>query len=270
MPDNKTVDNIPNGDAHKSDGSPSADAGSVDVSVFDNMSVEELKEQLAEKSKSFNALHTKMGEMSGELGQLRSFRKEIEGESRLAEAVSAVKSLVEEKNKEPELDYEAFEAEIMAKAEENPSEAFKDLLRTTNSWQLESENKLKSQHEKEMAEVREQLSALAEAYQTTTDDYKENKELIETLRKDGGMTLAKATQLAKEIRSKMPESQNATPPASVNPTRTVIQDKSNAQPWTNEDVQRWQAEGRSEQFIEMMKWKRERDAGLSDKDKEQF
>lgn len=267
MPADETVDNFPNGEAHAKDGT-APETDNADGSIFDNMTPDELKAAFLEKEKSYKELHSKVGQMSGELGQLRQLRKEMEGESKLADAVSAVKALVADKDKKPEFDYEAYEASLAEKMAENPAEAAKDLLRTVNSWMNQDRAKLKGESVSEIQALKAQLKELSEAVETTTPDYNENKELIEKLRSKG-MSIKDAKAFAKEIRETMPQGERRIVPTGINPTRVASSEKSKPVV-SKDDIERWKSEGRSEDFIANMMWKRERDAKLTQAEKENF
>jgi hypothetical protein len=267
MPEDKP-ETTSQADASTQNGS-APDTDNAEGSLFDNMTSEEQKSAFAEKAKSFDELHAKMGQMSGELGELRSFRKESEGESKLASAVSAVKDLVAEKEKKPELDYEAFEAQILEEAAENPGEAMKKFMRVNSSWADRDKAELKAEHEKEMGDIKSQISVLAEAYQTTTPDYQENKELIEKFR-GKGMSIADAKVMAKEIRDMLPESQRTTPPSGVDTSRTVIPERKQTEArYSVEEIADMKAR-MPEEVVEALIQKAERDSGLTAKQKEDF
>jgi len=255
-------------DASTQDGSaPNTD--NAEESLFDNMTSEELKAALVEKDKGYKELHGKMGQMSGELGELRSFRKESEGDAKLADTLSAVKDMVAEKNKEPERDYEAFEAEIIAEAQENPGEAMKRFMRANSSWSAQDKQALQSQHEKEMAEIKAQVGVLADAYQTTTDDYKENKELIEKFRSKG-MSIADAKAMAKDVREMIPV-ERTTPPSGIDPTRTIVPDskKQTEARYSAEEIADMKAR-LPDDVVDALIEKANRDSNLTDKEKEDF
>lgn len=256
-------------EASTKDGS-APDTDNAEGSIFENMTPEELRAALAEKDKSYKELHSKVGQMSGELGELRTLRERVENDNKLATVLETAQQLASKKDDEPKFDYEEWENKIVEKAAENPGEALKEALRTMGSWDKQVEQGIESKYQGVIDELRSQVSSLAEVVETTTPDYQQNKELIEKFKKEYGMDTKKAKALAKEVRDMVPESQRAEPPVGVTPSRVVPPQKKEEKPWTDDDVQRWQAEGRSEQFIDMMKAKRERDAQLTPEDRENF
>ena len=269
MPEDKSETTSLEGASTTKDGS-APDKDNAEGSIFDNMTPEELKSALSEKAKSYDELHSKVGQMSGELGELRSFRKEVAGESKLADAVSAVKEMVAEKAKEPELDYEAWEAKMMAEYDENPAETFKKAMRAQSSWSAQDKKSLEEKYEAKFSDLEKRYEQMGETLETTTEDYKENKELIEKLRAKG-MSVKDAKAFAKDIRENlMPDAERTPPPGGISPTRVVAPEQKDVKPWTDDDVARWTAEGRSETFIANMKAKWERDANLTDKEKGEF
>jgi len=271
MPEEKTVGSVPDGDVHTKDGSESAGAGSSEETIFDNKTPEEIKALAIEKDKEHRELSTKMGQISGELSELRNFRKDAEGESKLAEAVTAVKDMVADNNKEPKLDYDAWEAGVLAEYEENPQEALKKFMRARSSWAAEDLKGVEDKYGKLVSELQSQIGTLTEAYQTTTDDYKENRELIDTLRKDTGLSVAKATALAKTIRDQMPEAQRTTPPSGIDPTRTIVPDskKQTEARYSAEEIAEMKAR-LPDDVVDALIEKANRDSNLTDKEKEDF
>jgi hypothetical protein len=268
MPEQETVDTVLNEDAHTEDGSaPVTD--NAEGTIFDNMTPEELKVAVLEKEKSYKELHSKVGQMSGELGELRSFRKEAEGDNKLASVLTSVKDLVAEKDKKPAFDYPAWEKELMDEAQENPAAAMQKFMRANASWSAQDKKELQTQHDKEMGAIREQLMSLGEVVQTTTPDYQENKELIEKLR-EKGMSIADAKVFAKDIKAEYAPATRQEPPGGINPNRVVAPERKPEAAVTPEEIQAWKDAGETEAFIESMKWKRNRDANLTDDEKGDF
>jgi len=266
MPDEKT-ETTTQAVASTEDGSaPTLD--NAEESLFENMTPEELRVELSNKDKSYKELHSKVGQMSGELGELRKIREKAEMDGKLASVLDVANQLVADKNKEPERNYEEWEAKIIEEAQENPAEALKKAMRAQSAWSAEDRKAIEDKYGSVISELKSQISGLAEKYETTTPDYQENKELIEKFRSKG-MNVADAKAMAKEVRETLtPE--RTQPPQGVNPTRTVTPDKPAEKPWTDEDVQKWERQGESPEFIEKMKEKRERDAILTDEEKENF
>jgi len=266
MPEDKP-ETTSQADASTQNGSaPNTD--NAEGSLFDNKTSEEIKAIAVEKDRQYSELHAKMGQMSGELGELRSFRKEAEGESKLASAVSAVKDLVAEKNKTPEQDYEAWEAGVLAEYEENPAEALKKFMRAKSAWGAQDLKGVEDKYSVIVDELRSQISVLNESYQTTTDDYKENKELIEKFR-GKGMSIADAKVMAKEVRDMLPEVHRTTPPSGVDTSRTVIPERKKAERYSAEEQADMKARLPEGVFDALMQ-KADRDANLTDDQKEDF
>jgi DNA repair exonuclease SbcCD ATPase subunit len=229
-----------------------------------------LKAKLLEREKSYKELHSKVGQMSGELGELRKLREQVATDDKLAKVLEAATSLAAKREEKPAFDWDAYEASLADRMAEDPKEATKDLLKTMNAWMVQDREKVKGEAVKEIQTLKEQLSQVMEIVETTTDDYKENKELIEKLRKDGGLSVKKAKALAKELRDLMPASQRATPPTGISPTRVVPPEKRQELPYTDEDIKSLRDAGESEEVIEALKAKWVRDAQLSDMDRKRF
>lgn len=245
------------------------DTDNAEETIFENMTPEELKAAVLEKEKQYKQLHSKVGQMSGELGELRKLREQVANDNKLASVLESVQALAAKREEKPQFDWEAYETQLADKMAENPAEATKDLLKTMNAWMTEDREKVKGEAVKEIQALKSELQKVMEVVETTTDDYKENKELIEKFRAKG-MSLSDAKAMAREVRELMPDTSRTLPPTGVTPNRVVAPDKKAESAWSKDDVQRWQSEGRSEQFIEMMKIKMERDASLTDEDKENF
>jgi len=269
MPEQETVDNVLDKDAHTIDGS-TPETDNVEGSIYDNMTAEELKAAVLEKEKGYKELHSKMGQMSGEVGELRKLKERIETDNKLADVLKVATELTANKDKKPEFDYEAWEASLLEEAQENPGLALKKALRAQASWSAQDKAELKSQYEKEMSEMKQLVASLGEVVETTTPEYQQNKELIDKLR-DKGMSIKDAKAFAKEIRESMPAiEERRTPPSGISPTRVIAPEKKQEAVVSKEEIAKWESEGKSAEFIETMKWKRQRDANLTDAEKENF
>ena len=264
MPAEKNVDNIPDGDAYDVEGQ-APDTDNAEGSIYDNMTAEELREAVLEKEKGYKELHSKMGQMSGEVGELRKLKQSLEADNKLADVLKVATELAANKDKKPEQTYEELEASIIEEAQENPGAAMKRFMRTNASWAAQDQRATASKIEA----LEARLAQMGEVVQTTDEDYKQNKELIEKLR-GKGMSIADAKAFAKDIRSEYAPETRLTPPGSISPNRVVARDKPAPKPWTEEDVARWKANGESDGFIENMKFKRERDAALTAEQKDNF
>jgi uncharacterized protein YbaA (DUF1428 family) len=268
MPDTK-AETTSHAEASNRDGS-APDMDNAEGAIFDSMTPEELKSAVLERDKQYKELHSKVGQMSGELGELRKLKEQVSMDNKLASVLESVQNLTAKKDEKPVFDWDAYEAQLSEKMAENPAEATKDLLKTMNAWMTEDREKVKGEAFKEMSALKSELQKIMEVVETTTDDYKENKELIEKFRAKG-MSLKDAKVMAKEIREIIPSSDQRTlPPTGVTPSRVVAHERKAEPAWSNDDVARWKNEGRSETFIEMMKVKMERDAQLTDEDRENF
>ena len=265
MPDEKT-EITPNGTSTEDGSAPNAD--NAEGTIFDNMTPEELKAAVLEKDKQYSELRALKDRQVSELGELRKLKEQKENDNKLASVLEAATNLASQKDKKPELDYEAVEAEIAELMNETPAEAAKKMMRLQSAWSAQDRKAIEDKYEKELAEIRSVMTNLKEAYETTTDDYKENKELIEKFR-EKGMSVADAKAMAKEVRELMPASERQIPPQGINPTRTVEPQKKAEPAYTDEDVKKWEAT-LSAEGVEKMKWKAERDAALTDEQKEDF
>jgi len=245
------------------------DTDKADEAIFDNMTPEELKAAVLERDKQYNELRSMHSRQDSELGELRKLKEQVENDNKLATVLESVQALATKKEEKPQFDWEAYSATLAEKMAENPSEGTKDLLNTVNAWMAEDREKVKGEALQEIQSLKQQMAQMSELVETTTDDYKENKELIEKFR-EKGLSLKDAKAMAKEVRDMMPQERSATPPVGITPNRVIAPESKSETPWSNDDVARWKAEGHSERFIEMMKAKLERDAELTDEDKDNF
>jgi hypothetical protein len=266
MPEAET-ETIPTGTSTEDGSAPATD--NAEETIFDNMTPEELKAALVEKDKGYNELRTLKDKQISELGELRKFREQAESDGKLASVLEAATKLAADKEKKPELDYEAIEAEIADMMQETPAEAAKKMMRLQSAWSAQDRKAIEDKYEKELTDLRSVVTSLKDAYETTTDDYKENKELIEKFR-EKGMSVADAKAMAKEVRDMMPASERTQPPPGVNPTRTVTPPAKKEPSWTEDNVAEWKAMGLSDDSIEKMKWKADRDANLTEDDRGNF
>lgn len=269
MPEERNAGSGLTEDVRNEDGSASVDTGSADGTIFDNMTPEELKAAALEKARQASELEKKLGQQGSELGELRKLREKLEMQNPMVEAVNSLKEFVAKKEEKPAFNYEAWEAQIIEKAQENPGEALREALRATSSWSAQDRQALEEKYEKRLSDMMARMDAMSEVVETTTDDYRENKELIEKLRKEGGLTMAKAKALAKDLRALMPAEQRTLPPSGINPTRVVRQEQVQ-KPYTQEDIDDLRQQGYDDVIIEQLKAKWERDAKLTEDQRRMF
>ncbi len=265
MPEEKP-EIIPDGTSTDDSSAPEKD--NAGEAIFDNMTPEELKAAVLERDKQYSELRALKDRQVSELGELRKLKEQMANDDKLASVLEAATNLASQKDKKPELDYEAVEAEIAELMNETPAEAAKKMMRLQSAWSAQDRKAIEDKYEKELSDLKSVVSGLKDAYETTTDDYKENKVLIEKFR-EKGMSVADAKAMAKEVRELMPESERTTPPPGINPTRTVEPPKKAEPAYTDDDVKRWEA-SLSPEGVEKMKWKAERDAALTEEQKENF
>ena len=253
-------------DASATDGkAPDTD----NATSFEDMSPEELKAEIVKRDEQYANLRSMDSRKDNELGELRKLKDSLDTDNKLANVLSSVKDMVADRDKKPRQTYEELEAEIMLEAQENPAEAMKKFMRTNLGWSEQDKQANEQKYGKVIDELKSQISGLAEVVETNSPDYQDNKDLIEKLR-DKGMSIADAKAFAKGIVAEYAPETRQTPPVGIDPTRVVTPEKPAGKPWTDEDVQKWEANGESEEFIAKMKWKRERDANQSEADKENF
>ena len=234
------------------------DEGKTDVKFFENF------ESAEELQKAYKELQHKLGEQGNELGSLRQALKAKEQEDRIAQALEKVGTL-SKKDEEPAFDYAAYEAKLAEQMAENPQAATKDLLKTVNAWMVQDRQKAISVADTKIKELESKLSGVTDIMETLTDDYRENKPLIEKLRAEG-LPISKAKKVAKEILSALPESRILAS-TGVSPTRTTRPEEKKVSAVTEEDIAMWKAEGLPDESIARLKAKYERLAEASKENK---
>ena len=233
-------------DPQKSDAEPVKD--NSDAKPIDGFaSAEELQ-------KAYKELQRKLGEQGSELGTLRQAVKAKESEDRIAQALEKVSSLAK-KDEKPAFDYTAYEAKLAEMMAENPQQATKDLLKTVNAWMVEDRQKAIEVSGSKIKELEAKLSSVIELTETMTDDYRENKDLIEKLRSEG-LSVAKAKKVAKEIMSAMPEHRTVSG-SGISPTRTIVPMEKKVSAVSEDDIANWKAEGLSDAQVAKLKAKYE-------------
>ena len=255
----EVLDNLDN-EAQQDGSAPDKDK--ADNSVLGNF---ETPEQLA---KAYKELQHKLGEQGNELGQLREKVKSRDTESKLAEVLERVASST--KKDEPAFDYEAWAGQISADMVEDPKAATKKLLATVNSWMIEDREKTKGYTEQKVKELEGNLSQMRDLMETMTDDYKENKVIIDKLRAKG-MSIADAKKLAKDLVESTVGSQRVIPSSGVTPTRTVQTQAKKEPVATQEEIDRLIAEyGLDDDGVQTLLANWERDRNLTDAERKRF
>ena len=226
MPDLEMTqaDTLPDGQAQTAEetaaGAPEMDTAHGRMILGKYKSIEDAEKGIAEEQKLF-------GRQADELGRLRQEVEQLRQQSQLKDVLSVLAQQRNQPKEEPVLDMETFTNQLGEKWMEDGKGVSKQILGVANSWVTQSERKQMSELEAMRQELQKTKAEMAEAMERMSPEYQQHKEVIDTMVSEG-VPLSTARKLVKKLAAgdtPITQVQRNSPPASVIPTRTIMNDK---------------------------------------------
>ena len=200
-------------------GSESPETGTEETAeqVFlgDYRSKEEAEKGIAEKD-------SLIGKLGSEVGDLKSRLSEYQSNADAAKAMREVAEALKPKEQAP--DWAAQKRQWVEQYGEDQAEILAASLSTTNSWIEQEREKIKSDMNKELSELKGAVAAEREARIKLSPDYIQNKDLAESFVAKG-MALNDAVEMASIIGEKIaPKAPERALPSSVDGSRVTTKE----------------------------------------------
>ena len=226
-----------------------------DTETADENLPEKLKGKSREEIASIYVEDEKFkGEQAEQIGNLTKELESIKDKNQLAEAMTKVAELATPKVPEkPKTDWDAVKNKLVEKHGEETGTAMYETLATANSWIQEDVKSAKSEIAKARQEFADEIKAVREQQVTLSPEYRENKELADSLASQG-MPMDNAIKMAAILSDQMPSKSpdRLQPPVGVNGTRTITTEAKPESYLSQEDKAGFEADGMSVEEIATM------------------